>query len=174
MPRVGAVGPATTRPDGRVDAAGWAIGLYDPAAPVMRGFPGDADGYYGSLSCAREVSAVGIDCLMIRRELFDRLGGFEEAFSRQFQDLDLCLRIRRLGLSVICSPSPRTVVHTTEARRRSDFDVLDRALFVDRSYEALEAGDPYYGRRFFREAADYRVSTFTGDPQDVAIREAIG
>jgi GT2 family glycosyltransferase len=174
MPGVGAVGPTITRPDGRVDSAGYAIGLYDPAAPVMRGFAGDADGYYGSLSCAREVSAVGMDCMLVRRSTFERLGGFEEAYSRQFQDLDLCLRIRGLGLSVVCAPSPRTVVHTTEAQRRSDFDVIDRALFVDRAYETLEAGDPYYSRRFFREAADYSVSPFRGDPQEVAMREAVG
>ena len=174
MPGVGAVGPTITRPDGRVDSAGYAIGLYDPAAPVMRGFDADADGYYGSLSCAREVSAVSMECMLIRRSTFERLGGFEEAYSRQFQDLDLCLRIRELGLSVVCAPSPRAVVHTTDSQRRSDFDVIDRALFVDRAYEALEAGDPYYSRRFFREAADYTVSPFSGDPEVVAMREAVG
>lgn len=174
MPGVGAVGPTITRPDGRVDAAGYAIGLYDPATPVMRGFDTIADGYYGSLSCAREVSAVGMECMLVARSTFDRLGGFEQAFSRQFQDLDLCLRIGDLGLSVVCTPSPRTVVHTTEAQRRTDFDVIDRALFVDRAYEALEAGDPFYSRRFFREVADYSVSPFSGHPQEVAMREAVG
>ena len=52
--------------------------------------------------------------------------------------------------------------------------MIDRALFVDRAYEALEAGDPYYSRRFFREAADFTVSPFSGDPQAVAMREAVG
>ena len=174
IPGVGAVGPTLTRPDGRVDSAGYAIGLYDPAVPVMRGFDAETDGYYGSLSCAREVSAVSMECMLMRRSTFERLGGFEEAFSRQFQDLDLCLRIRELGLSIVCTPSPRTDVHTTEAQRRTDFDVIDRALFVDRAYEALEAGDPYYSRRFFREAADFTVSPFSGDPQAVAMREAVG
>ena len=174
MPGVGAVGPTITRPDERVDSAGYATGLYDPVAPVMRGFDAAADGYYGSLSCAREVSAVGMDCMLVRRSTFEQLGGFEEAYSRQFQDLDLCFRIRELGLSIVCTPSPRTVVRTTEGQRRSDFDVIDRALFVDRAYEALEAGDPFYSRRFFREAADYSVSPFSGDPQAVAMREAVG
>ena len=174
MPGVGAVGPILTRPDGRVESAGYAIGLYDPAAPVMRGLDAEADGYYGSLSCAREVSAVGMDCMLVRRSTFDDLGGFEEAYARQFQDLDLCLRIRDLGQSVICAPTPKAVVRTTEARRRADFDVIDRALFVDRAYGALEAGDPFYSQRFFREAADYSVSPFNGDPQAGAMREAVG
>jgi O-antigen biosynthesis protein len=174
MPGVGAVGPTLTRPDGLVDAAGYAIGLYDPAAPVMRGFPADGDGYYGALSCAREVSAVGMHCQLLRRSLFDELGGFEEAYRRQFAGLDLCLRIRRRGLSVICAPDPPTVTHTTEARRRADFDVVDRALFVDRFYDELERGDPYYSRSLFGAAADYAPSPFDGDPLELAIRETVG
>jgi O-antigen biosynthesis protein len=174
LPNAGAVGPTLVRPDGLVDAAGYAIGLSDPAAPVMRGFPADGDGYYGSLPCAREVSAVGMECMLLRRSLFDQLGGFEEAYSRQFHDFDLCLRIRGLGLSVICTPDPHTVTHTTEARRRADFDVIDRALFVDRFYEDLARGDPYYNPSFFPAAADYAPSPFGGDPLEVAIRETVG
>jgi GT2 family glycosyltransferase len=172
MPGVGAAGPALVHPDGRVSVAGFAIGLDDPAAPVMRGFDADSDGYYGSLACAREVSALGMGCLLVSRSDFERVGGFEETYSRQFQDIDLCLKLRDLGRSVVCAPTPRTIDHTTEAQRRSDFDVLDRALFVDRWYERLAAGDPYYGRGFSREAADYRLPPFAGDPLEIAMREA--
>ncbi|MGA9373370.1 MAG: glycosyltransferase, partial [Solirubrobacterales bacterium] len=174
MPDVGAVAPALVHPDGRVDAAGVVIGLYDPAVPAMRGFAAVGDGYYGSLSCAREVSAAGGDCMLIRRSTFDDLGGFEEAFNRQFHDVDLCLRLGQLGLTVICTPAPRTISHTTEARRRSDFDVIDRGLFVDRWYERLEAGDAYYHGGFLGEAADYAPSPFSGDPHALAMREAVG
>ena len=145
MPGVGAVGPTLLHPDGRVSEAGIAIGLYDPATPVMRGFDAGGDGYYGSLSCAREVSAVGMGCMLVRRSLFEQVGGFEEAYSRQFQDHDLCLKLRAAGASVICAPSPRTIDHTPTARRRSDFDVLDRALFVDRWYERLPRATPTTG-----------------------------
>jgi GT2 family glycosyltransferase len=174
LPGVGAVGPTLVHPDGRVDAAGLAIGLYDPAVPAMRGFDADGDGYYGSLCCAREVSAVGMECMLIGRELFDQLGGFEEAYSRQFGDLDLCMRLAQRRLAAVCTPVPRTVSRTTEARRLSDFDVIDRALFVDRTYERLEAGDPYYNRNFFLAAADYALSPFSRDPHLIAKREAVG
>jgi glycosyltransferase involved in cell wall biosynthesis len=172
LPGVGAVGPTLIHPDGCVSAAGVAIGLYDPAVPVMRGFAGDGDGYYGALSVAREVSAVGMDCMLVRRSLFERVGGFEEAYSRQFQAYDLCMKLREDGESTICTPAPRTIDHTREAQRRSDFDVLDRALFVDRWYEQLAAGDPYYGRGFQREAADFRPSPFSGDELELAMKEA--
>ena len=172
MPGVGAVGPTLVRPDGRVSAAGFAIGLYDPVTPVMEGFDAGGDGYYGALACAREVSAVGMECLLVRRSLFERVGGFEEAYSRQFQGQDLCMKLREAGASTICAPTPRTIDHTTEAERRSEFDVLDRALFVDRWYERLAAGDPYYGRGFLREAADYTPAALRTDELDLAMKEA--
>jgi glycosyltransferase involved in cell wall biosynthesis len=172
MPGVGVVGPTLVRPDGRVSAAGYAIGLYDPATPVMRGFDGAGDGYYGALACAREVSAVGMECMLVRRSLFERVSGFEEAYSRQFQGPDLCLKLQEAEASTICTPVPRTIDHTTEADRRSDFDVLDRALFVDRWYERLVAGDPYYGRGFMREAADYTPTPVRANELDLAMKEA--
>jgi GT2 family glycosyltransferase len=172
MPGVGAVGPTLVHPDGRVSAAGIAIGLYDPAVPVMRGFAADGDGYYGALACAREVAALGAGCMLVSRSDFERVGGFEEAYTRQFHDHDLCLKLGAAGRSVVCAPTPQTIDHTTEAQRRSDFDVLDRALFVDRWYDRLAAGDPYYGRGFFREGADYRLAPFAGDPLEIAMREA--
>jgi GT2 family glycosyltransferase len=173
LPAVGAVGPTLTRPDGLVDEAGLAIGLYDPVVPAMQGFDADSDGYYGSLSCAREVSSLGMDCLLIRRADFDRVGGFEEAYSRQHQAHDLCMRLAELGLSCVCAPGPRTITHSTEARRLADFDVADRALFVERFYKRLQAGDPYYNRGFFRAAADYALPPFEGDPQEIALRETV-
>ena len=124
-------------------------------------------------ACAREVSALGMDCLLIRRSDFDRVGGFEEAYSRQHQAHDLCVRLAELGLSCVCAPGPLTITHSTEAQRLADFDVADRALFVERFYERLQAGDPYYNRGFFRAAADYALPPFGGDPQEIALRETV-
>ena len=155
MPGVGAVAPTLVRPDGRVDAAGAIIGSYDPAVPAMTGFAADGDGYYGSLSCAREVSAASMECLLVSAEGFRDAGGFQPAYSRQYADYDLCMKLRGRGLSTICAPAPRTITHRTEAVRRADFDVIDRGLYVDSWYGELAAGDPYYNRGFGRSAADY-------------------
>lgn len=174
MPGVGVAGPTLVHPDERVSASGIAIGLYDPAVPAMRGFEAGGDGYYGSLSVAREVSAIGMECMLMRRADFEAVGGFGEAYRRQFHDHDLCLRLRSRGLSVICAPGPTTIDHGTEAQRRSDFDVIDRALFVDRWWDRLAAGDPYYSSSFFRAAADYSLPPFGGDALELALRETVG
>ena len=155
LPRVGACAPVLSRPDGRVESAGFAVGLREPAAPAFQGSRDDGDGYYGNLACAREVAAVSMDCMLIRSSLFAEAGGFDPDFSRQFHDLDLCMELGRRGLSSVCSPSPRTFTHRTEAVRRRDFDVIDRALFVERRFEALRSGDPYFNPGFARASADY-------------------
>jgi GT2 family glycosyltransferase len=157
IPSVGIVAPVSVYPDGRVEHAGLALrraareGRHDrlawwhggsPVEPVLRGAPADSDGYYGSLSCAREVAAVPASCMLIGRELFERAGGFDERYRARYHDVDLCLRVRETGLSVVCTPRPRTVCRRASAQGERD-DMVDRALLVDSWFERLDRGDPY-------------------------------
>lgn len=155
LPHVGAVGPLLVRPDGLVDQAGVAIGLRDPASPMLVGFPVDSDPYYGTLPCAREVSALSSDCLLISRADFEREGGFNEAYSSQYEDCDLCQRLAKRGLRSIYAPGARLVNHRLPAARRAAADIVDRALFVDCWWDELERGDPYFNRGFGQQIANY-------------------
>jgi glycosyltransferase involved in cell wall biosynthesis len=155
LPGVGAVGPLLARPDGVVDQAGIAIGLRDPASPMLSGFPADGDGYYGSLPCAREVSALGAECLLVGKADFDAEDGFNEFYRSQYEDFDLCQRLARRGLKSVYAPRPRLVNHRTPASRRAATDAVDRALFVDCWYDELMRGDPYFNPGFAQQLADY-------------------
>jgi O-antigen biosynthesis protein len=155
LPGVGAVGPLLARPDGLVEQAGVAIGLRDPASPMLTGFPADGDGYYGALPCAREVSALSAECLLIRSCDFEREGGFNEFYSREYEDFDLCQRLAGRGLKSVYAPRPRLVNHRTPAARRAATDAIDRALFVDCWYDELMRGDPYFNPGFAQQLADY-------------------
>ena len=75
-----AVGPLLTYADGTVQHAGVVLGHRGTADHVMRGFPADCDSYFGSLACAREVSAITGACLMVRADLYRELGGLCERF----------------------------------------------------------------------------------------------
>jgi GT2 family glycosyltransferase len=155
LPGVGAVGPLLARPDGLVEQAGVAIGLRDPASPMLAGFPADGDGYYGSLPCAREVSALGSECLLVRKADFDAEGGFNEFYGSEYEDFDLCRRLAQRGLKSVYAPRPRLVDHRTPASRRAATDAVDRALFVDCWYDELMRGDPYFNPGFAQQLADY-------------------
>lgn len=155
LPGVGAVGPLLARPDGLVDQAGVAIGLRDPASPMLSGFPADGDGYYGALPCAREVSALGAECLLVHRAEFEAEGGFNEFYGCEYEDFDLCQRLARRGLKSVYAPRPRLVNHRSPAGRRVGTDAVDRALFVDCWYDELMRGDPYFNPGFAQQLADY-------------------
>ncbi len=68
LPGVAAVGPKLVRPDGKVEQAGIAIGLRDPAAPMLAGVGAEGDGYYGALPCSREVSGLSAECMLVARQ----------------------------------------------------------------------------------------------------------
>jgi O-antigen biosynthesis protein len=155
LPRVGAVGPLLARPDGLVDQAGVAIGLRNPASPMLSGFPADGDGYYGTLPCAREVSALGADCLLVGKADFDAEDGFNEFYHSQYEDFDLCRRLAKKGLECVYAPRPRLINRRTPAARRAATDAVDRALFVDCWYDELMRGDPYFNPGFGQQLADY-------------------
>jgi glycosyltransferase involved in cell wall biosynthesis len=157
LPQVGAVGSVLERPRGIVDAAGASIGMLDPALSLMQGFRARADGYYGSLVCAREVSAITSDCMLIGRTLFTEAGGFNEGYARQYEDIDLCLQLWSRGHSVVCVPTSGIVLHDTDAERRTATDIVDRALFVDSWYEQLLQPDRFYNEHFSRDHGDYTL-----------------
>lgn len=159
MPSVGVVGPLLLHPDGRVHASGLALRRWEvagerpepawwrggsPAEPIMRGLPGDGDGYYGSLSCAREVAALPGACMMLRRSVLAAVGGFSERYRSRYHDADLCLRVRELGLDAVCTPQPRVERH--DPAPRPD-DMIDRALLIDSWFGQLDRGDPFLNPR---------------------------
>lgn len=154
---VGAAGALLLYADGTVQHAGVALGMRGTADHTMRGFPPEVDGYAGSLACAREVSAVTAACMMMRKEVFEEVGGFNEHFFTAYQDVDLCLRLRALGLRLIFTPRAR-VVHHESASRKTYYDMVDRMLLLDRWEEDIEAGDPYYNRNFDLKRGDYSVA----------------
>lgn len=142
QPSVGAVGPVLFYPDGTVQHAGVAIGMRGTADHVLRGLPADADGYFGSLACSREVSAVTFACAMVRKADYLAVGGLEELYRTHYQDVDLCLRLGARGHKIICTPRTH-LIHYESATRGTKYDHLDRALFIDTWAETLAKGDGF-------------------------------
>jgi hypothetical protein len=155
LPGVGAAGPLISRPDGRTEAAGFAIGLDHPTQPMLSGLDSADDGYYGALACSRDVSAISAELMLVRRTAFDRAGGFDENFATSYEDFDLSQHLLALGLRVVYAARPRVIVHETAVGRLEAEDVVDRALFVDRWYDRLVEGDPYFNPNFSRARADF-------------------
>ena len=154
QPDVGVAGALLLHENGTVQHAGVILGVGGTADHAMRGFSPKGDGYLGSLSCAREVSAITAACLMMRKSLFDELGGFDENFSTMYQDVDLCLRVRERGLRIIWTPRA-ILLHHESISRSKYYDTADRDRLLQRWDEVIKRGDPYYNPNLNLERGDY-------------------
>ncbi len=131
-PEVGAVGPLILNPDGS-EQRGCRRHLPDPKRALMRALnlhgPG-RDGRVAGFDLTGTplpagpvpVEAISGACLLVRRELFERLGGWDEGYFLHCEDLDLCMRLKQAGQQVLFVPDV-TVTHAQGAssRRRPVF-----------------------------------------------------
>jgi glycosyltransferase involved in cell wall biosynthesis len=143
-PDAGCVAPILLEPDGRVRAAGWTIGPAGTAAPLLRGFHPDEDGYNGSLACNREVSVVSACCVAVRRDLAQAI---LERLDPSATWLDFCALIRAEGK-----------YHRVCATARLRFDPIR----IDDALEGTATEpDPFFNPHFDPHAADYSLAVNT-------------
>ena len=104
-PEVGMVGAKLLSPDGTLRHAGLVLGLKGDFASPFEGDALDAAGYMNRLEVDQNYSAVSGDCLMIARQVFEQLSGFDEAENvSAWADVDLCLRARQAGYLTVWTP----------------------------------------------------------------------
>lgn len=153
----GIVGAKLYYPDGRtVQHAGVCVGMYglaehygkfmDKEVPSL----GLRPGYIGSLIANREMSAVTAACMLIRRDAFEKIHGFDEQIAVGFGDIDLCLRVREAGFRVMFCPHAQLLHHESYTRGKIKNDTPtdphpeDTARFLNRWSAFIKTGDPYY------------------------------
>lgn len=114
---VGAVGAQLLYPDGRIQHAGVVLGVVGGAAHAHRFLEPDAEGYFWRHRLPQYVSAVTAACLVVRRDRFVAVGGFdEESFAVAFNDVDLCLRLNQKGWQSFYEPRAQLVHHESVSR----------------------------------------------------------
>ena len=147
---VGAAGAMLYYPDNTVQHAGVILGIAGVAEHAHKGYKRGEHGYAGRLTLAQDLSAVTAACMMIPRKVWDEAGGMDEGFAVSYNDLDLCMRIRKNGYLIVWTPyaelyhyesRSRGTEDTPEKKKRAN-DEIDR--FMERWGKEIEAGDPYY------------------------------
>ena len=155
-PEVGIVGARLLYPAGTLQHAGIAIGIGDGC-----GHPGRnayATPYWNWTNLTRDVAAVTGACLAIRKELFQQLGGFDQSFPVNYNDTDLCLRVRKAGYRVVYE-SCAVLLHRECQTRKGGVSFAERERWYARWSTELEQGDPFYSPHLSqtREDASLRV-----------------
>ena len=146
QPDVGIVGAYSVFPNGTVQHAG--IVFHETIYYAMEGFNNSDDGYAGSLVCAREVTAVSRDACMVRKDIFQELGGFNIYFYQDGQDIDFCLRLQNLGKRVIFTPRAVLVNQLAPYNNLANYNQTDYMLLLDTWQNLAETGDRYYNPNF--------------------------
>jgi GT2 family glycosyltransferase len=120
QPDIGAVGARLWYPDGTLQHGGVIIGAGGVAGHAHLRLPRGQPGYFSRAVLQQEVSAVTGACLVVRRQVFDEVGGLDEQIAVAFNDVDLCLRIRAAGYRNIWTPFAELVHHESASRGRED------------------------------------------------------
>ncbi|MGB9003977.1 MAG: glycosyltransferase family 2 protein [Nitrosotalea sp.] len=148
-PTVGAVGALLFYLNDTIQHAGVLIGVGGVTSHAFEGLPRDDKGYKGFVQTIRECSAVTGACMMIKKSLFDKIGGFDEKLAYSFNDVDLCLRLREKGYSIIYTPHAQLYHHGTASRPYTE-DNEEIRYFVKRYHDMILKGDPYYDQNLSR------------------------
>lgn len=164
---VGAVGAKLYYEDNTIQHAGVVLGLgaHRTAGHSHYRVSSNNLGYMGRLCYAQDVMAVTGACLMMRRSLFEELGGLDESFAVSLNDVDLCIRAWKAGYLNVFTPFAE-LYHYESVSRGLD-DQGEKAQRYNRESEAfrarwkelLDRGDPYYNPNFSLDRSDFALRT---------------
>ncbi len=148
-PEIGAVGAMLYYPDGRIQHAGVILGLFGVANHAFAGMPKGYVGHGGRTHVAQNLSAVTGACLVVRRAVFEQVGGLDEQLAVAYNDIDFCLRVREAGYLNLWTPFAELYHHESASRGADNSsEKLTRfrgeVAIMDARWGALLRNDPAY------------------------------
>ena len=160
---VGIVGAKLYYPDDTIQHAGTVIGIGGIAGHAFLNMPRSRTGYLHKASLQMDLSAVTAACMMMKRQVFKQLGGFEERLSVAFNDVDLCLRTVQAGYLVVYNPEVELYHYESKSRGAEDSEEKVRRFQEEiefmrcRWMDLLKKGDPYYNRNLTLSKWNYSL-----------------
>ncbi len=161
---VGAVGAKLYYEDNTIQHAGVVIGLgaHRSAGHTHYKMPREHLGYMGRLCYAQNITAVTAACLLVKRSIYDEVGGLDETFTISLNDVDFCLKIGRKGYRNIFTPFAELYHYESKTRGMEEGEKLRRyekecAHFREKWKAELEAGDPCYNPNFSLDYSDFTL-----------------
>ena len=163
----GIVGARLMYGDDTIQHAGVIVGLGGIAGAAFVGLHEKENSYMHRMMCMQDLSAVTAACLMMRKEIFEAVGGFREELAVAFNDIDLCMKVRALGKLVIYDPY--VTFHHYESKSRGLEDTPEKvqrfnneiAVFAHYWGGILEHGDPYYNTNLTLRKANFALRDLT-------------
>ena len=162
-PGVGAAGAMLYYEDDTVQHGGVVIKIGGFAANALWSLTDRDERYYPYSVTAREFTACTAACLMMKKSVFQKVGGFDEKLCVALNDVDICMKVRKTGELIMFNPyatlhhyesKSRGFENTPEKQERFQREI---AYFQSKWEKELEAGDPYYNKNQTLHRADYSM-----------------
>ncbi|WP_395589885.1 glycosyltransferase family 2 protein [Enterococcus faecalis] len=160
--RIGCVGAKLLYPNNTVQHAGVILGLGGVAGHSHYGYPHGDLGYFGRLAINVNYSAVTAACLLMKKADFDAVGGFEEAFTVAFNDVDLCLKVQALGRDNVWLHEAelyhfesQTRGYDDKGKKKKRFE--QEKVMMEEKWGPLIENDPFYNPNLTRDIPNFSL-----------------
>lgn len=167
-PEVGGVGAKLIYPDNTIQHAGCVIGMGGIAGHMFVDMPADRTGYLHKASLLQDMSAVTAACLLMKKEVFEQAGGFTEGLAVAFNDVDLCLKVRKNGYLIVYDPYAKLYHMESKTRGAEDSKEKVRRFQTEIEYmrchwiDILKNGDPCYNKNLSLTKWNYSLKPILG------------
>ena len=154
---VGAVGARLLYPNGRIQHAGVVMGVYENAGHHFKGVKSDEYYYFDLPGLVRNCAAVTGACMLLRRERFWEVGGFDEQnLPIAFQDVDLCLKLLQRGYLNVYTPYATLYHHEASSKSAEQYVPSDAEIsYMQHRWRNYIENDPYSNPNLTRQREDY-------------------
>jgi len=158
---IGAVGAMLLYPDNTIQHAG-VILVGGVAGHSHKYFEVNSLGYYCRLRMVSNYSAVTAACLMVRKDVFERVGGLDETLAVAFNDVDFCLKLTQQGFYNVWLPHVRLYHYESKSRGHEDTPekqerFLKEINIMKERWGNLLANDPFYNRNLSNDREDFSI-----------------
>ena len=161
-PEVGIVGARLYYPDNTIQHAGIVLGMGGCAGSLFVGLARSRGGYLHKAALQQDLSAVTAACFIVKKEVFEKVGGFEEKLAVAFNDVDFCLKVRHAGYLVVYDPYAELYHHESKTRGYENTEAKKRRFQEEIEYMRCHwmpdiLRDPYYNENLSLKASDYSL-----------------
>ena len=163
LDNVGAVGPKLLYPNNTIQHAGIVLSLDDTGAHIYSGAHKDTSGYFNNTNCLTNYSAVTGACMMIQRDKFNEVGGFDENLAIDCNDVELCCKLYNKGMFNVyvpwvkmyhyeCLTRGNPIINSNSLKKQS----YEKQYFISK-WEKLIKNDPFYNKNLTRISKKYEL-----------------
>lgn len=163
-PAIGCVGAKLYYPDNTIQHAGVILGLWGLAGHGHKNFTRNAPGYCNRLAALQNYSAVTAACLVVKKALFEQVGGFNETdLTVAFNDVDLCLKIKAAGYRNVWTPYAELYHYESKTRGKEDSPekkARERGEinYMQTNWQHWLTRDPAYNPNLTRVQEDFGIN----------------